>query len=89
MRKDSKLIAAKKGRVLLVRRRRDKRWMFPGGRNQEGESESKCLHREIREELPKLKLETLELRKAVNRKNRKTGQRKGDAIVLAKKHPVN
>jgi ADP-ribose pyrophosphatase YjhB (NUDIX family) len=85
MRKASKLVATKKGRVLLVRRRSDKRWMFPGGRNHEGESESKCLHREIREELPKLKLGALKLWKEVKRKNRKTGRRMSDAIFLTKK----
>lgn len=85
MRRASKLVAAKKGRVLLVRRRRDKRWMFPGGRNHDGESQRKCLHREIEEELPKLKLGPLKLWKAVKRKNRKTGQRMSDAVFLTKK----
>jgi ADP-ribose pyrophosphatase YjhB (NUDIX family) len=32
MAKPSKLVAAKRGRVLLVRRKRDGLWMFPGGR---------------------------------------------------------
>jgi ADP-ribose pyrophosphatase YjhB (NUDIX family) len=85
MTKSSKLVAAKKGRVLLVRRRRDKLWMFPGGRKQDGESERKCLHREIREELPKLKLGELKLWKEVKGKNRETGRRMSDAIFVAKK----
>jgi 8-oxo-dGTP diphosphatase len=56
MAKSSKLVAAKNGRVLLVRRRHDRVWMFPGGRRREDESERRCLRREIEEELPKLKI---------------------------------
>ncbi|MBR0839944.1 NUDIX hydrolase [Bradyrhizobium liaoningense] len=85
MAKSSKLVVARKGRVLLVRRRRDKRWMFPGGRRRAGESERKCLHREIMEELPKLRLGELRLWKEVNGKNRRSGRRMSDAIFLSKK----
>lgn len=85
MAKSSKLVVARKGRVLLVRRRRDKRWMFPGGRRRAGESERKCLHREITEELPKLRLGELRLWKEVNGKNRRSGRRMSDAIFLGKK----
>ncbi|UFW90565.1 NUDIX hydrolase [Bradyrhizobium barranii] len=85
MAKSSKLVVARKGRVLLVRRRRDKRWMFPGGRKRAGESERKCLQREITEELPKLRLGELRLWKEVNRKKRRTGRRMSDAIFLTKK----
>jgi 8-oxo-dGTP diphosphatase len=60
MAKSSKLVAAKRGRVLLVRRR-DRLWMFPGGRKRGRETEKDCLRREIREELPKLKLGRLKL----------------------------
>ena len=84
MAKSSKLITAKKGRVLLVRRRRDGLWMFPGGRKRAGETERKCLRREIREELPKLKLGPLKLWKDVKGKNRRSGRRMSDAIFLAK-----
>ncbi|MGY8682258.1 NUDIX domain-containing protein [Bradyrhizobium sp. UFLA05-153] len=84
MAKSSKLVAAKKGRVLLVRRRRDKRWMFPGGRRRAGESDRKCLRREIGEELPKLKLGSLTLWKEVKGKNRRSGRKMSDAIFLAK-----
>ena len=84
MAKSSKLITAKKGRVLLVRRRRDGLWMFPGGRKRAGETERKCLRREIREELPKLKLGPLKLWKEVKGKNRRSGRRMSDAIFLAK-----
>ncbi|UPK30964.1 NUDIX hydrolase [Bradyrhizobium sp. 195] len=85
MAKSSKLVVARKGRVLLVRRRRDKRWMFPGGRRRAGESERKCLHREIMEELPKLRFGELRLWKEVNGKNRRSGRRMSDAIFLSKK----
>ena len=85
MAKSSKLVVARKGRVLLVRRRRDKRWMFPGGRRRAGESERRCLHREITEELPKLRLGELRLWKEVNGKNHQTGRRMSDAIFLTKK----
>ncbi|SCB18339.1 NUDIX domain-containing protein [Bradyrhizobium shewense] len=71
--------------MLLVRRRRDKRWMFPGGRKRAGESERKCLQREITEELPKLRLGDLRLWKEVNGKNSRSGRRMSDAIFLTKK----
>ena len=85
MAKASKLIAAKRGRVLLVRRRRDRLWMFPGGRRRERETEKDCLRREIREELPKLKLGRLKLWKEVKVKNRRSGRRMSDAIFIASK----
>ena len=65
MAKSSKLVAARRGRVLLVRRRRDRLWMFPGGRRRGRETEKDCLRREIREELPELKLGLLRLWKEV------------------------
>jgi 8-oxo-dGTP diphosphatase len=85
MAKSSKLVAARRGKVLLVRRRRDRRWMFPGGRKRARESEADCLRREIREELPKLKLGRLRLWKEVKAKNRRSGRKMSDAIFIAKK----
>jgi 8-oxo-dGTP diphosphatase len=85
MAKSSKLVAAKRGRVLLVRRRRDRLWMFPGGRRRGRETEEDCLRREIREELPKLKLGRLRLWKEVTAKNRRSGRKMSDAIFVAKK----
>ncbi|MEH2484367.1 8-oxo-dGTP diphosphatase [Bradyrhizobium sp. AZCC 2230] len=85
MAKSSKLVVAKRGRVLLVRRRRDRLWMFPGGRKRAGETERKCLRREIREELPKLKLGPVKLWREVKAKNRRSGRKMSDAIFLAKK----
>ena len=85
MAKSSKLIAAKRGRILLVRRRRDRLWMFPGGRRRGRETEKDCLRREIREELPKLKLGRLKLWKAVKEKNPRSGRKMSDAIFIANK----
>ena len=85
MAKSSKLVAAKRGRALLVRRRRDKRWMFPGGRRRGRESDKQCLRREIKEELPKLRLGRLTLWKEVKAKNRRSGRRMSDAIFVTTK----
>jgi 8-oxo-dGTP diphosphatase len=85
MAKSSKLVAAKRGRVLLVRRRRDGRWMFPGGRKRQNENDKDCLKREIKEELPKLKVGQLRLWKEVKSKNRHSGRKMSDAIFIAKK----
>src|ERR1700760_2325493 len=85
MAKSSKLIAARRGRVLLVRRKRDRLWMFPGGRKLGRESDKDCLRREIREELPKLKLGRLRLWKEVTAKNRRSGRKMSDAIFVTAK----
>jgi 8-oxo-dGTP diphosphatase len=84
MAKSAKLLAVKRGKVLLVRRRRDRLWMFPGGRRRARESVKDCLRREIREELPELKLGKLALWKEVKAKNPLSGRRMSDAIFLAK-----
>ena len=85
MAKSSKLVAAKRGRVLLVRRKRDGLWMFPGGRRHARESDKDCLRREINEELPKLKLGRVRLWKEVEAKNRRSGRKMSDAIFVAAK----
>ena len=85
MSKSSKLVAVKRGRILLVRRRRDHLWMFPGGQKRERESEKDCLHREIKEELPKLKLGRIRLWKKVNGTNRHSGRKMSDAIFIVNK----
>jgi 8-oxo-dGTP diphosphatase len=81
----SKLVAAKRGRVLLVRRKRDGLWMFPGGRKRSRESDKDCLRREIKEELPKLKVGRLRLWKEVKSKNSRSGRKMNDAIFVAAK----
>jgi 8-oxo-dGTP diphosphatase len=85
MAKSSKLVAVKRGRILLVRRRRDQLWMFPGGQKRERESEKDCLRREIKEELPKLKLGRIKLWKKVNGTNRHSGRKMSDAIFIVKR----
>ena len=59
--------------------------MFPGGRRRGGESEKRCLRREIKEELPKLKIGRLKLWKDVRPENKYSGRRMSDAIFLAEK----
>jgi 8-oxo-dGTP diphosphatase len=74
-----------RGRVLLVRRKHDGLWMFPGGRKRARESDKDCLRREIKEELPKLKLGRLRLGKEVKAKNRRSGRKMSDAIFVTAK----
>jgi ADP-ribose pyrophosphatase YjhB (NUDIX family) len=59
--------------------------MFPGGRRRGGESDKQCLRREIKEELPKLKLGRLRLWKEVKAKNRRSGRKTTDAIFVTTK----
>jgi 8-oxo-dGTP diphosphatase len=89
MAKSAKLLAVKRGKILLVRRKRDRLWMFPGGRKRARESEKDCLRREIKEELPKLKLGKLALWKEVKTKNRFSGRKMSDAIFIAKRASGN
>jgi ADP-ribose pyrophosphatase YjhB (NUDIX family) len=84
MTKSSKLVAVRRGKVLLVRRKKDCLWMFPGGRRQDKETARDCIRREIKEELPKLKLGRLELWKVVTAKNKVSGRKMSDAIFLTK-----
>src|ERR1700683_4000886 len=85
MAKSSKLIAVRRGKVLLVRRKRDLLWMVPVGRKRARESEKDCLRREIKEELPKLKLGRVRLWKEVKAKNRRSGRKMSDAVFVARK----
>ena len=77
------MVVRKRGRVLLVRRRRDGRWMFPGGRKRSNESDKQCMRREISEELPKLKFGQLRLWKEVKKRNPRSGRKMSDAIFIA------
>jgi 8-oxo-dGTP pyrophosphatase MutT (NUDIX family) len=74
----------KAGKVLLVRRRSDHRWMFPGGRRRPCENEKQCLRREIKEELPKLKVGRLHLWKEVRTRNKRSGRKMSEAIFITK-----
>jgi hypothetical protein len=49
------------------------------------ESDKDCLRREIKEELPKLKLGRVELWKQVKAKNRRSGRNMSDAIFVTSK----
>jgi 8-oxo-dGTP diphosphatase len=85
MAKSSKLVAVRRGKVLLVRRKRDRLWMLPGGRKRARESAKACLRREMKEELPKLKVGRVRLWKEVTSKNRRSGRKMSDAIFIARK----
>jgi 8-oxo-dGTP diphosphatase len=85
MARASKLVAKIGGKVLLVRRRRDRLWMFPGGRRRQREDDKSCLRRELKEELPKLKFGRLRLWKEIKSRNQRSGRKMSDAIFLTKK----
>jgi len=59
--------------------------MFPGGRKRARENDKQCIRREIKEELPKLRLGRLRLWKEVKKRNRQSGRKMSDAIFIAGK----
>src|ERR1700694_1159453 len=85
MAKSSKLVAAKRGRVLLVRRKRDGLWMFPGGRKRARESDKDCLRGGIKEEPRQLKLGRVRVWREVKAKTRRSGRKMSDAIFVTAK----
>jgi len=85
--KAAKLVVTRGGKVLLVKRRRDGLWMFPGGRRRlkAGESAKRCLRREIMEELPRLKLGPFKRWSTLKGRNQHSGRHMSDAIFLTEK----
>ena len=85
MAKSSKVVAVRGGKVLLVRRRLDRLWMFPCGRKHPRESEKDCLRPDIKEEPPKLRLGRVRLWKKVTATNKRSGRKMSDAIFVVGK----
>jgi 8-oxo-dGTP pyrophosphatase MutT (NUDIX family) len=82
--KDSKLVVQRDGYILLVRRARDQRWTFPGGKRKvAGESARRCLHRELKEELPGLRVSRPRLHSKVRRTDPDSGKQTEQAIFVA------
>ena len=84
MTRSSKLVVPRGSKVLLVKRRSDGRWMFPGGkRKRSNETPRSCLKREISEELPELKVRTAKRWLTLDGRHKKTGRKMSDAVFLA------
>ncbi len=81
----SKLVVSRRGKVLLVKRRSDGLWMFPGGKRKRAtEKPRRVLKREIGEELPKLKVRSPERWLTLEGKHKETGRRMSDAVFMAR-----
>jgi 8-oxo-dGTP pyrophosphatase MutT (NUDIX family) len=78
--KAARLVAVSEGgaKALLVKRRRDGLWAFPGGKRKAPRE------RELREELPALRLRKCRLWKRVSGTNRHSGRKMSDAIYLCR-----
>jgi 8-oxo-dGTP diphosphatase len=84
--KSSKLIATRRARLLLVRRRKDRLWTLPGGkRKKPRESAKACLRRELQEELPALRVRQTKLLGKIKRGGRRKGATTDHAIFTARK----
>jgi 8-oxo-dGTP diphosphatase len=82
MAKSSKLVAAKRGRVLLVRRKRDRLWMFPGGRKRAQENDIACAEKS-KKNFRNQSLDVLGFE--VKAKNRRSGRKMSDSIFVTAK----
>ena len=84
--KAAKLVAVRRdrGEVLLVRRRRDGKWMFPGGKRKRRRNESlrRCITREIGEELPEIRMDACRLWLKLAGRNPISGRRMSDAVFV-------
>jgi 8-oxo-dGTP diphosphatase len=86
VRKSSKLFAAKQGRLLLVRRKKDGAWALPGGKRKKAKEPAKrCLHRELQEELPALQITRTALWRKLTREHPLTGRKKTHDVFVARK----
>jgi len=85
MAQSSKLVVTRGTRVLLVRRKRDGRWTFPGGkRKSPRENARRCLRRELAEELPALRWRGARVWQKVKGTNPETGRRINHMIFTAR-----
>ena len=85
MKKSSKIVVFLKGKLLLVRRRKDRKWTLPGGhRTNAAETAADCAKRELLEELPKVRVSSLKRWLTVHRA-KSDGSVKRQTVFVAPK----